>query len=96
MERAWTEQANGPNAVLVGLPTRFGLGFSPPLQGTCFGLSSAAAFGCPGAGGLIGFADPDAHVGFGYVLNQMEGGIPVDPRALRVIDALYPLGSPRR
>jgi CubicO group peptidase (beta-lactamase class C family) len=89
IERARTEQANGPDAVLFGLPTRFGLGFSLPLQGTGFGSSSAAAFGCPGAGGSIGFADPDAHVGFGYVMNQMQTVMPVDPRALRMIDALY-------
>jgi CubicO group peptidase (beta-lactamase class C family) len=89
IERARTEQASGPDAVLFGLPTRFGLGFSLPPEGAGFGSSSAAAFGCPGAGGSIGFADPDARVGFGYVMNQMQAGMPPDPRALRLIDALY-------
>lgn len=89
IERARTEQASGPDAVLFGLPTRFGLGFSLPPEGAGFGLSSTAAFGCPGAGGSIGFADPDARVGFGYVMNQMQAGMPPDPRALRLIDALY-------
>jgi hypothetical protein len=32
---------------------------------------------------------PDAHIGFGCTMNQAQAGIPVDPRALRVIDALY-------
>lgn len=89
IERARTEQASGPDAVLFGMPTRFGLGFSLPTEGTGFGSASAAAFGCPGAGGSIGFADPGARVGFGYVMNQMQAGMPPDPRALRLIDALY-------
>jgi CubicO group peptidase (beta-lactamase class C family) len=87
--RATAEQASGPDAVLFGLPTRFGLGFSLPPEGTGFGSSSAAAFGCPGAGGSIGVADPEARVGFGYVMNQMQAGMPPDPRALRLINALY-------
>jgi hypothetical protein len=39
--------------------------------------------------GSIGFTDSDAHVGFGYVMNQMQAGMPVDLRALHMIDALY-------
>src|SRR5438034_710267 len=35
--RARTEQANGPDAVLFGWPTRFGLGFALPPEGTGFG-----------------------------------------------------------
>jgi CubicO group peptidase (beta-lactamase class C family) len=87
--RARSEQANGPDAVLFGWPTRFGLGFSLPPEGAGFGSSSATAFGCPGAGGSIGFADPDARVGFGYTMNQMHAAIPPDPRAVRLIEALY-------
>ena len=89
IERARTEQASGPDAVLFGWPTRFGLGFSLPPEGAGFGSSSATAFGCPGGGGSIGFADPGAHVGFGYTMNQIQAAIPPDPRALRIIDALY-------
>jgi CubicO group peptidase (beta-lactamase class C family) len=89
IERARTEQASGPDAVLFGWPTRFGLGFSLPPEGAGFGSSSATAFGCPGGGGSIGFADPGAHVGFGYTMNQIQAAIPPDPRALRMIDALY-------
>jgi CubicO group peptidase (beta-lactamase class C family) len=89
IERARAEQASGPDTVLFGLPTRFGLGFSLPPEGTGFGSSSAAAFGCPGAGGSIGFADPAAGVGFGYTMNQIQPGMPPDSRALHLIDALY-------
>ena len=87
--RARTEQANGPDAVLFGWPTRFGLGFALPPEGAGFGSASATAFGHPGDGGSIGFADPDAHVGFGYVVNQLQAGMPPDPRAVRLIEALY-------
>jgi CubicO group peptidase (beta-lactamase class C family) len=89
IERARTEQASGPDAVLFGLLTRFGLGFSLPPEDAGFGSSSATAFGCPGAGGSIGFADPAVHLGFGYTMNQMQPGMPPDPRALRIIGALY-------
>jgi CubicO group peptidase (beta-lactamase class C family) len=89
VERARTEQASGPDAVLFGLPTRFALGFSLPPKDAGFGSSSDSAFGCPGAGGSIGFADPAAHLGFGYTMNQMQPGMPPDPRALRIISALY-------
>ena len=44
------------------------------------------AFGHDGAGGQVGFADPEARVGFGFVTNWMLG--PEDIRATRVIDAL--------
>jgi len=89
IERARTEQASGPDAVLFGLPTRYGLGFSLPAEGTGWGSMGGSAFGCTGAGGSLGFADPDAHVGFGYVMNQMHTSIPPDPRAVRMIGALY-------
>jgi CubicO group peptidase (beta-lactamase class C family) len=89
IERARTVQDTGPDAVLFGLPTRFGLGFSLPSNGVGFGAASTSAFGCPGGGGSIGFADPEARVGFGYVMNQAQDAMPPDPRALRLIDALY-------
>ena len=46
-------------------------------------------FGHSGAGGSLGFADPDAGIGFGYVMNQMSAGLGADPRWKPMIDAVY-------
>jgi len=89
IERARTQQVSGPDAVLYGLSTRFGLGFALPPEGAGAWSSHASLFGHPGAGGSFAFADPEAHIGFGYVMNQMASGISPDARSLRLIDALY-------
>jgi CubicO group peptidase (beta-lactamase class C family) len=47
------------------------------------------AFGHHGIGGSIGFADPDAHVGFSFAVNRMHAVGTNGPRAARLIDALY-------
>jgi CubicO group peptidase (beta-lactamase class C family) len=39
------------------------------------------AFGHPGAGGCIGFADPQRDVAFGFVTNTMGPYVLMDPRA---------------
>ena len=83
------EESAGEDLVL-GVSTRFGLGFmlSQPCPGACFG-PSPHAFGHVGAGGSIGFADPDAELGFAYAMNRMGPHILVDPRAAALIDAVY-------
>lgn len=45
------------------------------------------SFGHPGSGGSIGFADPDAGVGFGYVTNLWSFR-PDDPRWLNLAKAV--------
>ena len=69
--RCATEQSVGPDLVLQ-VSTRFGLGFMLPQErrDARFG-PSPRAFGHPGAGGSLGFADPDNRIGFGYVMNRM-------------------------
>jgi len=47
------------------------------------------AFGHHGIGGSIGFADPDARLGFSYAVNRMHAVGTNGPRAARLIDALY-------
>lgn len=46
------------------------------------------AFGHPGAGGTLGFADPVKNVSIGYVMNQMSHCIR-SPRAVALCHALY-------
>ncbi len=86
--RATVEQVNGEDAVLT-LDSRFGLGFMLPSSLAYMG-PNPRAFGHPGAGGSLGFADPDAAVGFGYTMNQMvmAAGL-ADPRWAPLIDAVY-------
>jgi CubicO group peptidase (beta-lactamase class C family) len=83
------EQSHGPDLVL-GLVTRFGHGFmlSQRRPDAAFG-PNPRAFGHPGAGGSVGFADPDARLGFGYVMNRMGPHILLDPRATALIEATY-------
>ena len=64
----------------------FSLGFMKPNAVWNFG--SRAAFGFPGAGGAMGFADPDTHVGFAYVTSQMGTSITGDPREVALRDAV--------
>jgi CubicO group peptidase (beta-lactamase class C family) len=45
------------------------------------------SFGHPGSGGSVGFADPDAEVGFGYVMNLCAYG-PGEPRSQNLADAV--------
>jgi CubicO group peptidase (beta-lactamase class C family) len=85
--RCHSEQSRGMDAVLP-IVTRFGLGFMMSLPGAELG-PNPRAFGHPGAGGSLGYADPDAKVGFGYVMNRMGMSILVDARVKRLIDALY-------
>jgi len=47
------------------------------------------AFGHPGAGGSIAFADPDAKLAFAYVMNQMQMGLAGDARGFGLIESVY-------
>jgi CubicO group peptidase (beta-lactamase class C family) len=89
VERCHSQQSYGHDEVLR-LTTRFGLGFmlSQPSGGGCFS-PNAEAFGHPGLGGSIAFADPVARIGFGYVMNRAGTNILVGDRPRRLIDALY-------
>jgi CubicO group peptidase (beta-lactamase class C family) len=85
VQAARSEAVNGPDTCLV-LPTRFGMGFM--LDGEFAPMLSESSFGHAGAGGSLGYADPDAKVGYGYVMNQMAGGIAGDPRTIALNDAV--------
>ena len=78
----------GRRDVVLGVPSYFSLGFLRPGPEPFFG-SSQRAFGSPGAGGSFGFADPDAHVGYAYVMNKLDFYLENDPREKALRDALY-------
>ncbi len=65
---------------------RFSLGFAKPGPKNPFGHPSS--FGMPGFGGSFGFADPQAEIGYGYVLNR-QGTYFMDPRDLALRTAMY-------
>jgi CubicO group peptidase (beta-lactamase class C family) len=87
IDRARGERVRGEDAVL-GVSTRFGLGFMLSQPEAMFGPNEGA-FGHPGMGGALGFADPSSRLGFGYVPNMLGMQIHIDPRATRLIDAVY-------
>ena len=87
IDRANTIESDGEDAIL-GRPNRFGLGFQLTIPGVRPLGPGARSFGHYGNGAVLGFADPDARVGFGYVCNR-AGRSWRDPRNIALIDALY-------
>ncbi len=87
IERCLTEEADGIDAV-VGVPMRFGLGYRLTQPAARYG-PNPRTFGHTGAGGSLGFADPDAKIGFAYTMNQMGSHILIDPRVVALLEALY-------
>ncbi|KNC06206.1 serine hydrolase domain-containing protein [Pseudomonas sp. RIT-PI-a] len=71
-------------------PTRFGLGCmldQPTVANATFGLG-AGAFGHPGAGGSVGFADPEHDVALGFAVNTLGPYVLMDPRAQHLVRVL--------
>jgi hypothetical protein len=78
------------------IPTRFALGFMKSMDNRHrpFGhiescILGERAFGHVGAGGSIGFADPDCELAFGYTMNRMGAGLLLNDRGQAVVDAAY-------
>lgn len=78
------------------IPMRYGLGFwksidnrnlAPGQQDSA--IISEEAFGHPGAGGSVGFADPKARMSFGYTMNSMGAGLVLNERGQSLVDATY-------
>jgi CubicO group peptidase (beta-lactamase class C family) len=67
--------------------TRFGLGFQLTQSDRPIGLG-AHSYGHFGAGGSLGFHDPDADLVFAYVCNRCEGRRWQTTRNRRLLDAL--------
>ncbi|MCC6919801.1 MAG: beta-lactamase family protein [Alphaproteobacteria bacterium] len=78
------------------IPTRFSLGYMKSMDNrrlenseSCSVIMSAPAFGHVGAGGSIGFADPECRMSFGYSMNKMGFGILLNDRGQSLVDAAY-------
>jgi CubicO group peptidase (beta-lactamase class C family) len=83
---ATTEYANGHDRTL-DKHTRFGLGYGLPSR--TFPFFGGNSFGHGGRGGSLGFADPDHHIAFGYIMNNMRPGLASDNRTTNITDALH-------
>jgi CubicO group peptidase (beta-lactamase class C family) len=66
------------------------LGFMKPSATWPF--AGPRAYGAPGAGGSLGFADPETGIGYGYVTNRMGTRISGDPRDEALRDAVRASG----
>jgi CubicO group peptidase (beta-lactamase class C family) len=94
VEAMSTRRANGFDQILR-IENAFSAGFlQDPINAAgqklrdTFG-PSLRAFGQVGAGGSVGFADPDRRLGFAYVMNQMEPGVLPNPKSLLLIHRMY-------
>jgi CubicO group peptidase (beta-lactamase class C family) len=84
--KASERQTSGPDKVLM-LETSFGLGFFTASDMARYG--GPRAFGHTGAGGSMGFTDPENGIGFGYVMNRMMQSLTGDPRSSGLVQAVY-------
>lgn len=86
----WQEQSFAHDQVL-DVPLRFSNGFmlSQHDRLDCRYGRNERGFGHPGAGGCLGFADPEQQLGFGYVTNRMGRNLLIDERARHLIDVVY-------
>ncbi|MEM6706789.1 MAG: serine hydrolase domain-containing protein [Acidobacteriota bacterium] len=94
-QMARVSMATHEDATLL-VPSRFALGFMKTMDNrgrkngsTDSVVLSDAAFGHVGAGGSIGFADPEAQLSFGYAMNRMGEGILLNERGQSLVDAAY-------
>jgi len=80
-----TTVSSGPDRVLIDM-TSFSAGFMTNVYGV-YG-SSPTAFGHPGAGGSIAFADPEQGLGFAFIPSAMHPGALPGPRTRKLLAAL--------
>lgn len=84
-------QTSGADQVIsfpgLEVESTIALGFWSASPFAPFG--GAEAFGHSGAGGSVGFADPEHRLAGGYVMSKMGLGVSADPRASALIRASY-------
>jgi CubicO group peptidase (beta-lactamase class C family) len=83
--------SSGPDRVLIDT-TSFSAGFMTNaygIYGPC-----PAAFGHPGAGGSLAFADPSLGLGFAFIPSAMHPGTLPGPRTQSLVASLYGIATP--
>ncbi len=77
-------------------PTRFASGFMKAMDNRAYSggehmslVMGEGAFGHVGAGGSIGFADPNHGLAFSYTMNKMGPGLLMNDRGQNLIDCVY-------
>lgn len=83
-----TTMSSGPDRVLIDM-TSFAAGFMTNAYGV-YG-PSLSAFGHPGAGGTLAFADPSLGLGFAFIPSGMHPGALPGPRTRSLVAAFYGL-----
>jgi len=78
---------------MMGDGVYFSLGFMKNCPVWKFG--NEGSYGAPGTGGSLGYADPKAGIGYGYVTSQMGTSLTGDPRDIALRNAVYSLISPK-
>ena len=92
IDAARVKQTSGNDACIM-VQTVFGLGYMLSSPFSPYGGSGS--FGHAGAGGSVGFADPENGIAVGYVMNRMLTNLSGDPRTRGLIKALYgAVGAP--
>jgi len=91
---ALLQRTEGPDLILLGLDIQWGLGYmlNRGIIASA-GLGGARGFGHFGMGGSAGWADPDAELAMGYVMNRMDIGTTGDTRAFALMQACYEVAS---
>ncbi|MCF2532577.1 serine hydrolase, partial [Yinghuangia soli] len=87
VKAAGTTAAEGQDRIL-GEPTAFAQGFMKPATSFFRVSGNPEAFGHPGSGGTLAFADPAAEIAFAYTTNS-QSAAHTDWRALSLVDAVY-------
>ena len=88
LARQETGRSDGDDPIL-GVPVRYGTGFELSLPPSLdFGPNPSTA-GYWGAGGALGFADPQAGLAFGYVTSHMAPELGCSARGRSLVAALY-------
>jgi CubicO group peptidase (beta-lactamase class C family) len=72
---------------MMGDGVRFSPGFMKHCPVRPFG--NEGSFGSPGTGGSLGFADPQAGIGYAYVTSRVGTAVTGDPRQLALRNAVY-------